>query len=54
MQNLNNDYTFWFAFMAMFNTSIGLSNVERNKTQEKQNQEILDKLNLILDRINGK
>lgn len=50
---MNDDYTFWFAFMALFNTNIGLSNLDKNTEQferQKRIEEKLDKLLRILDK----
>ena len=52
MQNPNNDYTYWFIFMSLFNTSLGLNNLGKNETQDAKQQEILDKLNRILEKLN--
>ncbi len=32
----DNDYAWWFAMASLINTSIGLSNVEKNKDQEER------------------
>lgn len=44
----DNDYAWWFAMASLINTSIGLSNVERNKDQEKRQKRIESKLDKIL------
>lgn len=48
-----NDYTWWFAVVSLFNTSIGLSNVERNTEQEERQMRIEKKLDKILEIINN-
>ena len=40
----DNDYAWWFAMTSLINTSIGLSNVERNKDQEERQKRIESKL----------
>lgn len=44
-----NDYAWWFAVISLFNTSIGLSNVERNTEQEERQIRIEKKLDEILE-----
>ena len=48
----NTDYTTFFIFMSLFNSSLGMTNMSRNEIQEKQNQEIIDKLDKILEILN--
>lgn len=45
----NDDYTWFFIFMSLFNSNLGLSNNAKNIEQEKQNKEILEKLDRILE-----
>lgn len=47
----NRDYTWFFIFMSLFNTNLGMSNKSKNIAQEKQNQEILEKLDKILEKL---
>lgn len=49
---MNNDYTFWFAFMSLFNTSLGLTNVEKNTEQYERQKRIEEKLDKLLEMIN--
>lgn len=44
----NNDYTWYFLFMSLFNTNIGLTNVEKNKLQEERQIRIEQKLDKLL------
>ena len=48
----NRDYTWFFIFMTLFNTNLGMSNNEKNKVQEEQNKEIINKLDKILEKLN--
>lgn len=45
----NNDYTFWFVFMALFNTTIGFSNLEKNTEQYERQKRIEQKLDKLLE-----
>lgn len=45
----NTDYTWFFVFMALFNTNIGLSNYQKNNQQHAQNKQIINKLDEILE-----
>ncbi|MGN1327373.1 MAG: hypothetical protein ACI4VQ_04815 [Clostridia bacterium] len=44
-----NDYAWWFAVVSLFNTSLGLSNVEKNTEQEERQKRIEQKLDEILE-----
>lgn len=44
----NNDFTWYFLFMSLFNTNIGLSNVEKNNIQEARQIRIEEKLDKLL------
>ena len=48
----NNDYTWFFIIMSVINTNLGLYNSSKNEEQDKQNKEILNKLNTILEKLN--
>ena len=50
----NNETTLWFALISLFNTSVGLSNVEKNIEEEKRQQRIEKKLDKILEFLDGK
>lgn len=45
----NNDYTFWFAFMSLLNTNIGLTNIEKNTEQYERQKRIEEKLDKLLE-----
>lgn len=47
----NNDFTFWFALMAVLNTTIGLSNFDKNWEQEERQERIEAKLGIILGKL---
>lgn len=36
----NTDFTWFFIFMSLFNTNLGLSNIERNNAQYKMEERI--------------
>lgn len=48
----NNDYTFWFVFMSLFNTSLGLTNIEKNTEQHERQIRIEEKLDKLLEMMN--
>lgn len=47
----NNDYTLFFAFMSLFNTNLGLSNLDKNTEQEERQKRIEQKLDKLLELI---
>ena len=47
----NNDYTLWFALMSLFNTNLGLSNLNKNTEQEERQKRIEAKLDELLRRL---
>ena len=49
----DNDYAWWFAMASLINTTIGLSNVERNKDQEERQERIESKVDKILEILNN-
>lgn len=49
---MNNDFNWWFAMMALCNTSIGLSNMEKNTEQEERQIRIENKIDKILEILN--
>lgn len=49
----NNDYTLWFAFMSLFNTNLGLSNLDKNTEQEERQKRIEEKLDNIITKLNN-
>lgn len=46
---MNNDFNWWFAMVATFNTSLGLTNMEKNTEQETRQKRIENKLDRILE-----
>lgn len=50
----NNDWTFFFVFMSLFNTSLGLSNIDKNTEQEKKQDRIEKKLDKIISLLEDK
>lgn len=46
---MNNDYTWFFIFMSLFNTNIGMSNVEKNNAQYDRQKRIEEKIDKILE-----
>lgn len=44
----NNDFTWFFIFMTLFNSSLGMSNVDKNIEQEKRQIRIEKKLDKLL------
>ena len=51
---MNNNYTWFFILMSLFNTNMGISNVSKNNEQVKKQKEIENKLDKILDMLNDK
>lgn len=45
----NVDFNWWFAMVALFNTSIGLSNIEKNTIEEERQKRIENKLDELLE-----
>lgn len=45
----NNDYTWFFIIMSLFNSSLGISNVSKNEEQEAREIRIEEKLDKILE-----
>lgn len=50
----NRDYTWFFVFMAIFNTNLGLSNISKNNEQMKRQKLIEEKLDKILELLNDR
>lgn len=50
---MNNDMNWWFAMATLCNTTIGLSNMERNVQQEEKQKQIEQKLDKILEILNN-
>lgn len=50
--NNTNDWTWFFIVSTLLNTNLGIYNSSKNQEQDRQNQEILDKLDLILEKLN--
>lgn len=49
----SNDTALWFVLVSLLNTSIGLSNVEKNSEQELRQIKIEEKLDKILEMLNN-
>ena len=45
----NQDYTFWFAMMSLFNTNLSLSNLDRNNEQYERVKRVEQKLDKLLE-----
>lgn len=45
----SNDYVWFFIVTTLINTNLGLYNTSKNTEQDKQNQEILIKLDKIME-----
>lgn len=43
------NFNYWFVMVALFNTTLGLSNIEKNTEQEKRQIRIENKLDKILE-----
>lgn len=50
----NTDFTLFFIFMALFNTNLGLSNIDKNNAQYKRQERIEEKLDKILELLNDR
>lgn len=50
----NNDYTWYFLFMSLFNTNLGMTNVEKNNEQELRQIRIEEKLDKLINLLEGK
>lgn len=50
----NNDYTLFFITMALFNTNIGLMNVEKNTEQYERQLSIEQKLDKLINLLEDK
>lgn len=50
----NNDYTWFFIIMALFNTNLGLTNVEKNDSQELRQKRIEEKLDRLIELLEGR
>lgn len=48
----SNDYVWFFIITSLINTNIGLYNTSKNNEQDMQNKEILNKLDMILEKLN--
>lgn len=44
----NNDFTWFFIFMSLFNTSLGMTNVEKNDEQYERQIRIEEKLDELI------
>jgi hypothetical protein len=45
----NSDYTWFFIIMTLFNSSLGISNTEKNTAQEEKQKVIEQKIDRILE-----
>ena len=50
----NNDYTWYFLFMSLFNTNLGMSNLEKNEEQYLRQIRIEEKLDKLLNILGDK
>lgn len=50
----NNDYTWFFIFMSLFNTNLGLTNVEKNNEQYERQIRIEQKLDNLINLLEEK
>ena len=46
---MGNDFNSWFAMVATFNTSLGLTNMNKNQQQEETQKRIEQKIDKILE-----
>ena len=50
----NNDFTWFFIFMSLFNTNLGMTNVEKNASQEARQKRIEEKLDYLINLLEEK
>lgn len=50
----NNDYTWFFIIMSLFNTNLGMTNIEKNTIQEERQIRIEQKLDKLINLLEGK
>ena len=50
----NSDYTWYFLFMSLFNTNIGLTNMEKNNEQYERQIRIEQKLDKLINLLGDK
>ena len=50
----NTDFTNYFILMSLINFSIGISNIEKNDSQEQRQIRIEEKIDKLLEIIDGK
>lgn len=50
----SNDYTLFFMFMSLFNTNLGLTNIEKNNEQYERQIRIEQKLDKLLEMLGDK
>lgn len=50
----NNDFTWFFIFMSLFNTNLGMSNLEKNEEQYLRQIRIEEKLDKLLNILGDK
>lgn len=50
----NNDYTWFFIFMSLFNTNLGMTNVEKNDEQYERQIRIEEKLDKLINLLEDK
>lgn len=50
----NTDYTWFFIFMSLFNTNLGMTNVEKNNEQYERQIRIEEKLDKLINFLEDK
>ena len=50
----NSNFTWFFIFMSLFNTNLGITNVEKNDIQELRQKRIEEKLDYLINLLEGK
>jgi len=50
----NNDFTWFFIFMSLFNTNLGMTNVEKNNEQYERQIRIEEKLDKLINFLEDK
>ena len=50
----NNDFTWFFIFMSLFNTNLGLTNIEKNTEQYERQIRIEQKLDKLINLLEDK
>lgn len=50
----SNDFTWFFIFMSLFNTNLGMSNLEKNEEQYNRQIRIEEKIDKLIKLLEGK